>query len=159
MILAGYVFYGWWDWRFLALLFISTIVDFTVGLALGKENRKTRRKLLISISLLVNLGMLSFFKYYNFFLDAFVDAFTFMGGEISPRSLNVILPVGISFYSFQTLSYTLDVYRSRIPPTKDFLAFTAFVSFFPQLVAGPIERASHMIPQFHVKDFLNMIKP
>jgi alginate O-acetyltransferase complex protein AlgI len=158
MILAGYVFYGWWDWRFLALLFVSTIVDFSVGIALGNEDRTSRRKLLISISLLTNLGMLGFFKYYNFFLDAFVDAFTFMGGKISPRSLNVILPVGISFYSFQTLSYTLDVYRKRIPPTKDFLAFTAFVSFFPQLVAGPIERAAHMIPQFHVKRYFEYDK-
>jgi len=107
------------------------------------------RKILLWISILVNLGFLGFFKYYNFFLDNFVTAFSFIGTQINAQGLNIILPVGISFYTFQTLSYTIDVYKKKLEPTKDFIAFTAFVSFFPQLVAGPIERATNLLPQFY----------
>ncbi len=148
IVIGSYVFYGWWDWRFLSLILFSTLVDFTVGRLMEKESRINRRKLLLWISILVNLGLLGFFKYYNFFVDNFTTAFTFFGGEISPQSLNVILPVGISFYTFQTLSYTIDVYRGQIKPTSNFIAFAAYVSFFPQLVAGPIERATNLLPQF-----------
>lgn len=148
---ASYLFYGWWDWRFLSLILFSTIVDYSVGRALFKEEGIKKRKLLLWTSILVNLGFLGFFKYYNFFLDNFVEAFSFFGMEIQGSSLNIILPVGISFYTFQTLSYTIDVYRKKLEPTKDLVAFTAFVSFFPQLVAGPIERATHLLPQFYVK--------
>lgn len=148
---ASYFFYGWWDWRFLSLILFSTLVDYFIGLALNKENNDTKRKLYLWISILVNLGFLGFFKYYNFFLDNFTSAFSFFGSEIKANSLNIILPVGISFYTFQTLSYTIDVYKRKLQPTKDFIAFAAFVSFFPQLVAGPIERATNLLPQFYKK--------
>lgn len=149
VVLASYVFYGWWDWRFLSLIVFSTLVDYTIGLRLKDEARENRRKWLLWTSLLVNLGFLGFFKYYNFFLDNFIEAFSFFGQDINARSLDIILPVGISFYTFQTLSYTIDVYRKKLEPTRDFVAFAAFVSFFPQLVAGPIERASNLLPQFY----------
>ena len=149
IVLASYVFYGWWDYRFLALIVISTLVDFMVGQQLYKANSKLNRKLLLWTSLIVNIGLLGFFKYYNFFVDNFVEAFSFFGQSIQPNSLDIILPVGISFYTFQTLSYTIDVYRKNLKPTNDLVAFAAFVSFFPQLVAGPIERATNLLPQFY----------
>lgn len=149
VIFASYVFYGWWDWRFLSLIIFSTVVDYLVGIGLSKTQEKAKRKPLLILSILVNLGFLGFFKYYNFFAENFVQAFSLFGTEISARSLNIILPVGISFYTFQTLSYTIDVYRRKMEPTKDFFAFAAFVSFFPQLVAGPIERANNLLPQFY----------
>jgi D-alanyl-lipoteichoic acid acyltransferase DltB (MBOAT superfamily) len=151
IVLASYVFYGWWDWRFLALIVFSTIVDFLVGLKLKTLEQPKKRKVLLWISIVVNLGFLGFFKYYNFFIDNFVTAFSFIGRPIQPNTLNIILPVGISFYTFQTLSYTIDVYKRKLEPTKDIIAFSAFVSFFPQLVAGPIERASNLLPQFYKK--------
>ncbi len=149
VVLASYVFYGWWDWRFLGLIAFSTLVDYSIGIALSQSEETRKRKLLLWTSIAVNLGFLGFFKYYNFFLDNFIEAFSFFGHSISPSSLNIILPVGISFYTFQTLSYTIDVYRRKLEPTRDFVAFSAFVSFFPQLVAGPIERASNLLPQFY----------
>ena len=155
IVVASYVFYGWWDWRFLSLILFSTIVDYSVGRALAREENLSKRKFLLWTSILVNLGFLGFFKYYNFFLDNFVTAFSFFGTAINASSLNIILPVGISFYTFQTLSYTIDVYRRKLEPTKDFIAFSAFVSFFPQLVAGPIERATHLLPQFYKKRTFN----
>ena len=149
IVAASYLFYGWWDWRFLFLILFSTIVDYSVGMALKTESNQTKRKVLLWTSILVNLGFLGFFKYYNFFLENFVTAFSFFGNPISPQGLNIILPVGISFYTFQTLSYTIDIYKRKLTATKDFVAFSAFVSFFPQLVAGPIERATHLLPQFY----------
>ncbi len=151
LVLASYVFYGWWDWRFLSLIVFSSLVDYTIGLQLKKEEKPTKRRLLLWTSILVNLGFLGFFKYYNFFVDNFVDAFTFLGSNIQPNTLDIILPVGISFYTFQTLSYTIDVYKRKLEPTKDLVSFLAFVSFFPQLVAGPIERATNLLPQFYRK--------
>ena len=149
VVAASYLFYGWWDWRFLLLIIISTVTDYYVGLALKRTpDDPTRRKLFLGASLFVNLGMLGFFKYYNFFLENFVAAFSFFGTEIQAQGLNIVLPVGISFYTFQTLSYTIDLYRKRIKPTENFIAFAAYVSFFPQLVAGPIERAERLLPQF-----------
>jgi len=148
IVSASYVFYGWWDWRFLSLIMFSTLVDYSVGLALQKQEKKSKRKALLLTSIIVNLGFLGFFKYFNFFAVNFADAFMLFGKEISVSSLNIILPVGISFYTFQTLSYSIDVYRRKLKPTKDFIAFAAFVSFFPQLVAGPIERATNLLPQF-----------
>lgn len=158
IVAASYLFYGWWDWRFLSLILFSTIVDYLVGLGLSKNENKSKRKILLWTSILVNLGFLGFFKYYNFFLDNFTSAFSFFGTEIKASSLSIILPVGISFYTFQTLSYSIDVYRRKLEPTKDFIAFTAFVSFFPQLVAGPIERATHLMPQFYNKRTFNYSK-
>ncbi len=149
IVVASYVFYGWWDWRFLSLIIFSTIVDYTIGQKLQNEENITKRKLLLWTSITVNLGFLGFFKYYNFFLDNFITAFSFFGQEIQGNTLNIILPVGISFYTFQTLSYTIDVYKQKLKPTNDFIAFSAFVSFFPQLVAGPIERATNLLPQFY----------
>ncbi|NHM06568.1 MBOAT family protein [Flavobacterium sp. CYK-4] len=151
LVLAGFVFYGWWDWRFLFLLIFSAMVDFCVGLALKKENHPIRRKALLGISIALNLGLLGFFKYYNFFTDNFIAAFRFFGQELDVQTLKVILPVGISFYTFQSLSYGISVYRRQLEPTNDVVAFLAFVSFFPQLVAGPIERAAHFLPQFYKK--------
>lgn len=155
MVTASYVFYGWWDWRFLSLIIFSTLVDYSVGLGLAKESRKNRRKALLWTSILVNIGFLGFFKYYNFFLENFTAAFSFFGTKIEGESLNIILPVGISFYTFQTLSYTIDVYRNKIKPTRNLISFAAFVSFFPQLVAGPIERAANLLPQFTRKRSFN----
>ena len=151
IVASSYFFYGWWDWRFLSLILFSTIVDYLVGLQLKTEENNKKRKVLLWLSIIVNLGFLGFFKYYNFFVDNFVTAFSFFGNDIQANSLNIILPVGISFYTFQTLSYTIDIYRRKLEPTKDFIAFSAFVSFFPQLVAGPIERASNLLPQFYKK--------
>lgn len=148
IVVSSYIFYGWWDWRFLSLILFSTIVDYTVGLRLLKQENPTKRKILLWTSIIVNLGFLGFFKYYNFFLDNFITAFSFFGTEIKANTLNIILPVGISFYTFQTMSYSIDVYKRKLEPTKDFIAFSAFVTFFPQLVAGPIERATNLLPQF-----------
>lgn len=149
IVAASYFFYGWWDWRFLSLIVVSTCVDFFVGQGLSAHQSQKTRRMLLWLSITVNLGLLGFFKYCNFFLENFITAFSFLGNDISPNSLNLILPIGISFYTFQTLSYTIDVYRRKILPTNDFVAFCAFVSFFPQLVAGPIERAAHLLPQFY----------
>ena len=151
IVLASYFFYGWWDWKFLSLIQFSTVVDYWVGIGLSKYQGKQLRKLLLGTSIIVNLGLLGFFKYYNFFLENFVTAFSFLGNDIQSNTLNIILPVGISFYTFQTLSYSIDVYRKKLQPTKDFVAFAAFVCFFPQLVAGPIERATNLLPQFYKK--------
>ncbi len=151
IVVASYFFYACWDWRFLSLITFSIVVDYFMGILLGKEKNQRKRKILLWVSIIVNLGFLGFFKYYNFFVDNFIAAFSFFGQEIKPNTLNIILPVGISFYTFQTLSYTIDVYRRKFEPTKDFIAFAAFVSFFPNLVAGPIERATNLLPQFYKK--------
>jgi D-alanyl-lipoteichoic acid acyltransferase DltB (MBOAT superfamily) len=151
IVAASYLFYGWWDWKFLSLIFFSTVVDYSIGILLSRESSDMKRKILLWVSIITNLGLLGFFKYYGFFLDNFVAAFSFFGMEVKANSLNIILPVGISFYTFQTLSYTIDVYKRKLEPTKDFIAFSAFVSFFPQLVAGPIERATNLLPQFYQK--------
>ena len=151
VLVASYIFYGWWDWRFLTLIFTSSMVDYLVGLNLAKEGRPNRRKLLLGISLTANLGLLAAFKYFGFFVDSFRQLLLAVGVQVHPLTLNIILPVGISFYTFQTLSYTIDLYRGRIAVTRDPISFFAFVSFFPQLVAGPIERAKSLLPQFELR--------
>jgi len=151
LLLASYLFYGWWDWRFLSLIAFSSLVDYLVGLKLGEEDESKKRKILLGISLGVNLGLLGFFKYFNFFIDSTIQLMNTVGFQANPYSLQLILPVGISFYTFQTMSYTIDIYRRQIVPTKDAVAFFAYVSFFPQLVAGPIERAANLLPQFFQK--------
>lgn len=148
LLAVSYFFYGCWDWRFLFLIAASSLTDFVVGLRLQKEQRNSWRKAWLALSLTANLGLLGFFKYFNFFIDSAHVALQYIGLETSFNSLSIILPVGISFYTFQTLSYTIDIYRKRIEPTKNWIGFFAFVSFFPQLVAGPIERASNLLPQF-----------
>lgn len=155
IVISSYVFYGWWDWRFLLLILLSTFTDYIVGLKLNSEDREPKRIMLLWISIIFNLGILGFFKYYNFFLDNFITAFKFFGQDIPGTSLRIVLPVGISFYTFQTLSYTIDVYKRKLKPTSDFIAFSAFVSFFPQLVAGPIERAADLLPQFYKERVFN----
>ncbi len=151
VLVSSYVFYGWWDARFLILIAFSTIVDYLVGLQLKQTEKRNERRWLLWASILVNVGMLGYFKYANFFIENFINAFASVGIELEYSSLQIVLPVGISFYTFQTLSYTIDVYRKKLEPTRDFIAFAAFVSFFPQLVAGPIERATNLLPQFYVK--------
>lgn len=158
LLVSSYVFYGWWDYRFLSLIIFSTIVDFSVGILLKRESKNSFRKVYLWISIIVNLGFLGFFKYYNFFLDNLMEGFRLFGTELNATSLQVILPVGISFYTFQTLSYTIDVYKRKLKPTDSIIDFAAFVSFFPQLVAGPIERATNLLPQFYSKRQFNYHK-
>ncbi len=155
VLLTSYIFYGWWDWRFLFLIAFSSLVDYLVGRRLGKATEEREKKKLLFLSLGVNLGLLFYFKYTNFFIESFVDSFRLFGSKLELSTLEIILPVGISFYTFQTLSYTIDIYKRKLDPTKSALAFFAFVSFFPQLVAGPIERASHLLPQFYVRHKFN----
>ncbi|SHK88567.1 D-alanyl-lipoteichoic acid acyltransferase DltB, MBOAT superfamily [Reichenbachiella agariperforans] len=148
IVIASYIFYGWWDWRFLFLIAFSSILDYFIAIGIHNSKSDSNKKLFLFTSLFVNLGLLGFFKYYNFFIDSFSTALTTLGFQSNVTSLNIILPVGISFYTFQTLSYSIDVYRDKLKPTPNFIAFLAYVSFFPQLVAGPIERATHLLPQF-----------
>ncbi len=156
LLIASYFFYGCWDWRFLFLILFSSLVDFSVGIGLSKCEQKSRRKLLLFISVFVNLGFLAIFKYFNFFIENFMSLVFFLGFKINdPVFLQLILPVGISFYTFQTLSYTIDVYKKQIQPTTDLIGFLAFVSFFPQLVAGPIERAANLLPQFEKERYFS----
>lgn len=145
---ASFFFYGSWDWRFLLLLLLSLVVDFGVGRLMGKIKKQSKRKMLIIMSLVFNLGLLCFFKYFNFFIGSATVALQHLGFRVHATTLNIILPVGISFYTFQSLSYTIEVYKRQMKPTNDIVAYAAFISFFPQLVAGPIERARNMLPQF-----------
>ena len=147
LLIASYVFYGYWDWRFTSLLMISTVVDFFVGKNISQLNDSRKKRLLLSLSILTNLGILGFFKYFNFFVDS--AGYLLDSVNINPNFpvLQIILPVGISFYTFQTMSYTIDIYSEKLKPTDNFIDFALFVSFFPQLVAGPIERAKNLLPQ------------
>ena len=156
ILFSSYVFYGWWDWRFLFLIFGSSLLDFLVAKKIS-ENGKHKKKYLIS-SLVFNLGTLFVFKYFNFFHDSLVDSCAALGFEISSITLRIILPVGISFYTFQTLSYSIDVYLNKIKASDNFVSFATYVSFFPQLVAGPIERASDLLPQFSKKRVFDYAK-
>jgi alginate O-acetyltransferase complex protein AlgI len=156
---ASYVFYGLWDWRFLALLFGSSVLDYALARLMAERATTERaRKRLLWVSLSVNLGALGFFKYFGFFVEQARALLTSLGLDVGTTTLEIILPVGISFYTFQTLSYTLDVYRRVITPTKDLVGFLAFVSFFPQLVAGPIERAEDLLPQFEKRREFNTVR-
>ena len=152
ILISSYVFYGWWDWRFLSLIFFSTVVDYFIGLKIYDSQDDKVRKSYLWVSILFNLSLLGFFKYFNFFIDSWIDLLDLFGYEQkSVWTLKIILPVGISFYTFQTMSYSLDIYYKKLKPTKDFISFASFVSFFPQLVAGPIERASNLLPQILIK--------
>jgi D-alanyl-lipoteichoic acid acyltransferase DltB (MBOAT superfamily) len=163
LVLASYTFYGWWDWRFLSLIIISSLQDYLIGKYLHKLNQKEsvavndavslkkilrKKKIWLWVSIATNIGFLGFFKYFNFFADSLAELFALFNVHLSGTVLNIVLPVGISFYTFQTLSYTIDMYRKQAEPAKDWIQFFAFVSFFPQLVAGPIERAKNLLPQF-----------
>lgn len=144
---ASYFFYGWWDWRFLGLIFFSTVVDFVIGRKLATESSTAHRKNLLWLSVAVNLGVLAFFKYFNFFADSLQEVFQALGWQLSWTTLHIILPVGISFYTFQSMSYTIDVYHRKMEPEPSFLRFATYIAFFPQLVAGPIVRAKSFLPQ------------
>lgn len=148
IVAASYLFYGWWDYRFLSLLLISSLLDFYVGLNLERCRQERRRKFLLFLSIAGNLSILGFFKYFDFFALSLTEAFSRLGIAMSIETLGFILPVGISFYTFQSMSYTIDVYRREMKPTHRLVEFLAYVSFFPQLVAGPIERARRLLPQF-----------
>ena len=147
LLVASYIFYGAWDWRYLSLLLISTTVDYFCGIYLQKTTLKKYKKKIVGVSIATNLTLLGIFKYYDFFAESFQLFLANIGLSSQPYFLNLILPIGISFYTFQTMSYTIDIYRGRLKPAKNFLDFALYVSFFPQLVAGPIERGTRLIPQ------------
>ena len=147
LLFVSYFFYGWWDWRFCSLLAFSTILDWFVSHALHKSNDSKKRKFLLSLSLVGNLGVLGFFKYFNFFISSFQQIFQSIGYNTDLYTTSIILPVGISFYTFQTMAYTIDIYRKEQIPANDFTTFALYVSFFPQLVAGPIERAKRLVEE------------
>lgn len=151
LLIASYIFYGFWDWRFLSLIWLSTLVDYICGLALDREKETTKRKIILAISILTNLSILGFFKYFNFFTANLQGLAGTFGYSFDFVTLNIILPVGISFYTFQSMSYTIDIYRKEMSPTHNFLDFALYVAFFPQLVAGPIERAKRLLPQIQNK--------
>ena len=153
---ASYFFYGAWDARFLILIGFSTLLDFALGKAIYATEDAQKRKALLTLSVIANLGFLGFFKYFGFFAESFMGLLSTFGVESNWRTLNIILPVGISFYTFQTLSYTIDIYRGKLRPASSLLNFAVFVAFFPQLVAGPIERASHFLPQVERKRVLTL---
>ena len=148
VVVASYVFYGWWNWHFLLLIFITSLCSYASGLLIDRAAAgSVRAKAVVAANLLINLGILGLFKYYNFFAESFSCLLMALGMHADLPTLKLILPVGISFYTFQALSYTIDVYRRRLPATRDAVAFFAYISFFPQLVAGPIERATQLLPQ------------
>lgn len=155
IVVASYIFYGWWDYRFLFLIALTSFCSWLSGVLIEKVRELSTppawfsAKTILISNIVLNLAILGFFKYYNFFVDSFINLFALFGITLQSSTLNIILPVGISFYTFQALSYSIDVYRRKIEPTKDIVAFFAFVSFFPQLVAGPIERATNLLPQFY----------
>ena len=158
LLTASYIFYGWWDARFLSLIVASTVVDYLLGQYLAAATNALKRKLLLTASMIFNLGLLGVFKYYNFFMENFMEIAHSVGLHTNPVLLKIALPVGISFYTFQTMSYTIDIYRKQLEPTKDFIAFAAFVGYFPQLVAGPIERASNLLPQMSKRRYFDYQK-
>ncbi|MFA5087962.1 MAG: MBOAT family O-acyltransferase [Candidatus Omnitrophota bacterium] len=158
LLAASYVFYAAWDWRFLSLIVISTLLDYFCGIEIHRSPAAGRRRLYLFFSVFGNLGILGFFKYFNFFSSSLQILLKHFGLSADPRLLHIVLPVGISFYTFQTMSYTIDVYKREIEPTKRFFDFALFVAFFPQLVAGPIERAKHLLPQVLNKRVLSLEK-
>ena len=147
LLVSSYFFYGCWDWRFLFLLIFSTLLDYITGIKMYNSTSQNHKKCWFWLSICINLGFLGVFKYYNFFAESFADGLTQMGFRANPWTLNVILPVGISFYTFHGLSYVIDIYNNRVKPERDFINYSVFVCFFPLLVAGPIERATHLLPQ------------
>jgi alginate O-acetyltransferase complex protein AlgI len=154
ILAASYFFYGWWDWRFLGLIAFSTLLDFTISRAMGKTDLEKVQRRLLWLSMAGNLSVLGFFKYYNFFVTSWVESWASLGIQMDSFTLKIVLPVGISFYTFQSMSYSLDVYQGRLKPTNNLISYAAFVSFFPQLVAGPIERAIKFLPQVeHARTF------
>lgn len=148
VVAAGLVFYGWWDWRFLGLLLLTAFSTFIAGWWMGQTGEMKKRKWISAGVIVLNVGILFFFKYYNFFVQTFADAFSLMGMNISAHTLKILLPVGISFYTFTALSYSIDVYMRKVEPTHDVLAYLAYVTFFPSILSGPISRAQKQLPQY-----------
>lgn len=155
LLVASYYFYSCWDYRFLFLLIFSTVLDYATGIKMYEAKTESSKKFWFWLSIIINLGFLGVFKYYNFFADSFSDALSLIGFQAGFVTLNVILPVGISFYTFHGLSYVIDIYKDRIKPERNFIDYSLFVSFFPLLVAGPIERATHLLPQIKSKRAFN----
>ena len=155
LLVSSYFFYACWDWRFLFLLIFSTVLDYYTGIKMSDSKNQNSKKFWFWLSISVNLGFLGVFKYYNFFAASFADAIANFGLQVNPWTLKVILPVGISFYTFHGLSYVIDIYKDRIKAEKNFIDYSVFVSFFPLLVAGPIERATHLLPQIQKKRAFN----
>jgi D-alanyl-lipoteichoic acid acyltransferase DltB (MBOAT superfamily) len=153
VLLASYFFYGWWDYRFCGLMLFASLLDYAIGWQISRTRIPRKRRFWLAVTLASNLGLLGFFKYFNFFADSFALWAAAAGLNVSTTTLNIVLPIGISFYTFQTLSYTIDIYRGSFQPRGDVIEYLAFVSFFPQLVAGPIERASDLLPQFSKQRF------
>lgn len=166
IVVVSYIFYGWWDWRFLILIAFTSFISWGSGVLIERNREKHKTpylqqkgcKIITLTNIIINILILIIFKYYNFFVNSFIEAFSLIGITLHSPSLQLILPVGISFYTFQALSYSIDVYRKSITPTKDIVAFFAYVSFFPQLVAGPIERATNLLPQFYKSRTFNYEK-
>ncbi|MDB5272142.1 MAG: acyltransferase [Chitinophagaceae bacterium] len=158
LLLASYFFYACWDYRFLFLLVFSTLLDYYTGLKMYEATTEKKKKVWFWLSISVNLGFLGVFKYYDFFSQSFAEALSRLGVDVHPWTLNIILPVGISFYTFHGLSYVIDIYKNRIKPVRDFVEYSVFVSFFPLLVAGPIERATHLLPQIQSKRTFDYVK-
>lgn len=155
LLVASYFFYSLWDWRFIFILLFSTILDFYIGALIYSNSSKKLKLFYLYASILINLGILSFFKYYNFFINSFIESLTLFGYKGDFKTLEIILPIGISFYTFHGLSYVIDIYRNKVTPEKSFINYSLFVSFFPLLVAGPIERATHLLPQIRKnKEFI-----
>ena len=158
LVVASYFFYACWDWRFLFLLVFSTFLDYITGIKMADASNQKNKTFWFWLSITVNLGFLGFFKYYNFFIDSFAEVLSNIGFQVNPWTLQVILPVGISFYTFHGLSYVIDIYKDRIKPERNFIDYSVFVSFFPLLVAGPIERATHLLPQIQKKRTFDFTK-
>lgn len=149
IVIASLIFYGWWDWRFLGLLLFTAFSTYIAGLWMGNKSlSNNKRKLISVISIIVNLGILFIYKYFNFFIESFVDLSAVFGITVTASTLKIILPVGISFYTFSALSYSIDVYQRKIYPTKDIIAYLAYVTFFPSILSGPINRADKQLPQY-----------
>lgn len=148
IVIISYLFYGWWDWRFLFLIFLTTVLCYITGIYIEKEKSRKKQKVICGLNIAINIAILCYFKYFNFFSENIRLLFEQFGYQLDWFTLDVLLPVGISFYTFQAISYPIDVYRKKIGASKNFIAFTAFISFFPQLVAGPIERSTQLLPQF-----------
>ena len=148
IILSSCVFYGWWDWRFLGLVLLTAVSTYYSGVLMGRNQETKVRKRINIASIVLNLGILFCFKYFNFFVQSFVDLFHAVGINLSISTLRIVLPIGISFYTFSALSYTIDVYQKKIEPTKDILAYIAYIVFFPSILSGPINRADKQLPQF-----------
>jgi len=147
LLAASYFFYSCWDWRFLLLLLFSTVINYYFGLAISKQDHIKKRKLLLVIAIVINAGILAYFKYFNFFIENLVDAVSVLGTKLNVSTFTILLPIGISFYTFQNIAYVTDVYRRHTTPVRDFLNFSLFIAFFPQVTSGPIERANHLMPQ------------